>query len=255
MFFKDDFNHLSPNINDNSFLITEKFKKALRSKNKEQIKKELAKKERRLDTVEAEKQKLVDIVYQPKPNPNDPRLGAAGFNLIGEVEKEKGHLRDIKKLKDALRENLMFEEWLLNEAGYRKAIRSKDKGRIEKEATKQHYKEVKARERAREASTKIKPAMDAGDTIGANVARADYRMELGTEEAHGANIENLAKAAGTNFWTMMQDIIPDVHIGMAKERANSRTQAIRQQPQVRSTGATAQDVAAMRSREGRNRRF
>lgn len=222
MFFKD-YEHLSPNINDNAFLITEKFKKFLRKGTKEQLQDRLKKKEARLKPVQDRVDALQSIVMRPKPSPDDPVLGQAGLMLPYEQEREYGHLRDISKIKEKLREKItedfFSEEWLA-EAGYRKAMRNPK--RTDREVLRQHHKEVSARDRARAASEKIKPAMDAGDVIGAGVARSDYRMEKGTEEAHQANIENLAKNVGSNFWGMMQDAIPTVQAGMARERSNKR---------------------------------
>jgi hypothetical protein len=110
MFFKDDFNHLSPNANDNFFILNEKLQKYLRGGTKQQIEDRLAKKKARLDKVEAEKEKLVKLSYPQKVDPNDPVVGAAGFNLIGVAEQEKGHLRDIKRLKAKLAEQMLPKE-------------------------------------------------------------------------------------------------------------------------------------------------
>jgi len=95
MFFKDDFNHLSPNFIDNSFLLTEKFKKFLRKGSEEQVRDRLEKKKARLDKVKAEKAKLVKLSYPQRIDPNDPVVGTAGALLSGVDEVERAHLRDI----------------------------------------------------------------------------------------------------------------------------------------------------------------
>jgi hypothetical protein len=110
MFFKDDFTHLSPNLNDNFFMLNEKLQKYLRGGTKKQLEKKLEKKNARLDAVEAEKAKLVKLAYPQRVDPNDPVVGTAGFNLIGVVEQEKGHLRDIKKIKEKLAEQMLPKE-------------------------------------------------------------------------------------------------------------------------------------------------
>jgi len=110
MFFKDDFNHLSPNIRDNHYLLIEKFKKELRRGDKGRLEKLLAKKEKRLDALEAKNKRLRELSYPAKIDPNDPVVGTAGGMLDWESKKELSHLRDINKIKAALREQMMPKE-------------------------------------------------------------------------------------------------------------------------------------------------
>lgn len=109
MFF-NDFQHLSPNINDNLYILTEKFKKELRRGDKDRLEKLLAKKEKRLDALEAKNQRLRELSYPAKIDPNDPVVGTAGGMLDWESKKELAHLRDIKKIKAALREQMLPKE-------------------------------------------------------------------------------------------------------------------------------------------------
>jgi hypothetical protein len=111
MFFKDDFNHLSPNANDNFFILNEKFKKFLRKGSKEQLQARLEKKEKRLKPVEERVKALQSIVTRTKQSPDDPVLGQAGLMLPYEQEvREYGHLRDIQKIKEKLAEQMLPKE-------------------------------------------------------------------------------------------------------------------------------------------------
>lgn len=109
MFF-NDFQHLSPNVNDNRFILAEKFKKHLRKGDKSRLEELLAKKEERLDKLEAKNKRLRELSYPAKVDPNDPVVGTAGGMLDWESKKELAHLRDIAKIKAALKEQMLPKE-------------------------------------------------------------------------------------------------------------------------------------------------